>query len=558
MTIQSKTVFKVTFSLLIFCSHIIKSQQLALPKDVIASVDSHNILLNDFLQRYDDYLISSGVKDNITVRRSILSNMINEILLYYYDDNRRIFNDTEYQIEQEWAKKQTILAYLKDQEIYAKLTATEAEIRDAFYKSNVKVAARHLFAETEGEANGLYQLLQAGADFNQLAKQVFTDSTLANNGGYLGYFSWGDMDPSFEDAAYSLQIGEISKPVKTKYGYSIINVEERVPHPLLTENEFQKKKSHMERVVKIRKKRPAEIEFINAHFNPNNFWYDEKILGKIFNNLRYSTVNSIEDVKREDNYDLCATYNEKKYGINEIEKRISELPIFLREKINDLDVVKTVVKGFVIHDILYDIAINKGYDKNSQVLEKISKYESSIFLKYKRKEIHDNSVLPDSLVHKFYTENPSYFLTSPKLNVQEIIVKDRARADSILFQLNKGADFGQVAEKKSMREWTAKNKGFIGLSDLSKYGALKDTLWNSEVGKIVGPIKIENYYVILKIIEKRQSEVKQFESVMYDAMKLLKKEKSRQIVSDYLDKIKTRIKVNINEQLLKLTAVGVN
>lgn len=558
MTIQSKTVFKVTFSLLIFCSHIIKSQQLALPKDVIASVDSHNILLNDFLQRYEDYLISSGVKDNITVRRSILNNMINEILLYNYDDNQRIFNDTEYQIEQEWAKKQTILAYLKDQEIYAKLTASEAEIRDAYYKSNVKVAARHLFAETEEEANDLYQLLQTGADFNQLAKQVFTDSTLANNGGYLGYFSWGDMDPAFEDAAYSLQIGEISKPVKTKYGYSIIKVEDRVPHPLLTENEFQKKKSHMERVVKIRKKRPAEIEFINAHFNPNNFWYDEKMLGKIFNNLRYSTVNSIEDVKREDTYDLCATYNEKKYGNYEIEKRILELPIFLREKITDLDVVKTVVKGFVIHDILYGIAVNKGYDKNSQVLEKISRYENSIFLKYKRKEIHDNSELPDSLVYKFYKENPSYFLTSPKLNIQEIIVKDAVQADSILLRLSAGTDFGQIAEKKSMREWTAKNKGIIGLSDLSKYGALKDTLWNSEVGKIVGPIKIENYYGIFKIIEKREKELKPFEIVKYDVIKLLKKEKSRQLVSDYIEKIKSHITVNINEKLLSLKPVGVN
>ena len=62
----------------------------------------------------------------------------------------------------------------------------------------MKDSVRHLFASTEEEANNLYKLLQNESDFKILAKQVFTDTTLQNN-GYLWYFSWGDMDTAFED-----------------------------------------------------------------------------------------------------------------------------------------------------------------------------------------------------------------------------------------------------------------------------------------------------------------------------------------------------------------------
>ena len=219
---------KTTIVLFILaCLYIpVKGEEKTKDEQPVASVGTHEITLGDFHTRYAEYLSSSGVKDNNKVRESVLSNMINEVALYYYDNNRDLFNNKDYKLEQEWSKKQTILAYLKDQEIYAKIQVSDKELREAFLRVNQKIAARHLFAQTEEEADNLYQLLMAGQDFKTLAKQVFTDSTLRNNGGYLGYFTWGDMDPAFEDAAFSLKVGEISKPVKTKYGYSIIKVED--------------------------------------------------------------------------------------------------------------------------------------------------------------------------------------------------------------------------------------------------------------------------------------------------------------------------------------------
>ena len=130
----------------------------------------------------------------------------------------------------------------------------------------------------------------------------------------------------------------------------------------------------------------------------------------------------------------------------------------------------------------------------------MTKYNNVIYLAYKRKYISENAVLPDSTVRKFYDENQNYFRAGDEMNVQEIIVKDKGLADSLLIKIMNGADFGSVAEKYSIRDWSAKNKGIMGFAERSKYGMLKDTLWNSDINKIVGPLRIQNLFGIFKVL----------------------------------------------------------
>lgn len=516
---------------------------------ILASVGKKNITVGEFLTRYSDYISSSGIKDNIVTRRSILNNMINEILLLDYDDNTKILNNPEYKKELSWADKQTILAYLKDQEIFAKLTATDSELRDAFYKTNMKIAARHLFAETEEEAENLYQLLQTGADFNQLAKQVFTDSTLQNNGGYLGFFTWGDMDPAFEDVAFNLKVGEISKPIKTKFGFSIIKVEQKVANPLLTEDEFLRKKKHVERIVKMRKIPYEEEKFINKVFDSKKLKINDEAINVLFDNL--TKKNQIElNSYHQKKFPFVVKYENKNYSFLEIQQRIDELPSFHRKKITSLQNLKSIIKGFVLQDVLLNLAIKKGYDKNPQVLKTISTYHNNIFLRYKREEVANAKVFPDSTIFKFYKDNPQYFMNENQINVQEIIVDRKELADSLFNLIKNGNDFGELATKFSIRSWSAKNGGVIGLSDVSKFAGLKDTLWKSNIGEVLGPIKIQQMYAILKILEKKNGTVKNFEEVKTIAERLLKKEKSKPIMEEYINKLRMRTSVTWNDKLL--------
>ncbi len=100
----------------------------------------------------------------------------------------------------------------------------DAQVGSAEPEEEIK--ARHILVTTEEEALAIIDQLDTGSDFVELAKEHSTGPTGAD-GGDLGYFTAGTMVPEFNDAAFALQSGEVSAPVKTKFGWHVIKVEDR-------------------------------------------------------------------------------------------------------------------------------------------------------------------------------------------------------------------------------------------------------------------------------------------------------------------------------------------
>ena len=88
-----------------------------------------------------------------------------------------------------------------------------------------KVHAFHILVKTEQEAFEILFDLERGASFADLASQHSLCPS-KKRGGDLGWFGRGQMVEEFEDAAFSLEKGKVSRPVKTKFGYHLIKVEE--------------------------------------------------------------------------------------------------------------------------------------------------------------------------------------------------------------------------------------------------------------------------------------------------------------------------------------------
>ena len=85
-----------------------------------------------------------------------------------------------------------------------------------------KIKCSHILVKKQNEAITVLDRIKNGEKFGKIAKELSLDSGSAKRDGYLGYFSKGKMVKEFESDAYNLQVGQISEPVKTQYGYHII------------------------------------------------------------------------------------------------------------------------------------------------------------------------------------------------------------------------------------------------------------------------------------------------------------------------------------------------
>ncbi len=104
-----------------------------------------------------------------------------------------------------------------------------------------QVWARHILVADEATAQKVRERLLKGEDFGKLAAEFSTDPGTKDQGGLLDWFGRGVMVKEFEEAAFSLPIGEISQPINTPYGYHIIQVLARQVRPLTAE-ELQTKR----------------------------------------------------------------------------------------------------------------------------------------------------------------------------------------------------------------------------------------------------------------------------------------------------------------------------
>jgi len=89
-----------------------------------------------------------------------------------------------------------------------------------------KASARHILVETKEVCQNLINEINNGADFADLAKQ-HSKCPSANKGGELGEFGPGDMVPEFDKVAFNEEVGKPHGPVKTDFGYHIVEITSR-------------------------------------------------------------------------------------------------------------------------------------------------------------------------------------------------------------------------------------------------------------------------------------------------------------------------------------------
>ena len=85
-----------------------------------------------------------------------------------------------------------------------------------------KIKCSHILVQKQSDAIAILNRIKKGEKFAKLARELSIDTGSAKRDGNLGFFGRGKMVKEFETAAFNLQVGQISEPIKTQYGYHVI------------------------------------------------------------------------------------------------------------------------------------------------------------------------------------------------------------------------------------------------------------------------------------------------------------------------------------------------
>ncbi len=230
-----KSPFHNTLAAFVFCAAPAFAQDTVIDAGtVLARVGDTEITLGHMIamravlpaeyQNLPDAMLLDSILEQV-VRQQVVANIAEE----------NISPLTQHVLDNE--RRAVLATTLLDDIANAAITqdALQAEY-DAIYANTTpveEVNAAHILVETEEEALGLLVEIEAGADFADLARQYSTGPSGAN-GGALGWFSQGMMVAPFEQAAFGLDLGQVSSPVETQFGWHLIMLNDRRERPTPT------------------------------------------------------------------------------------------------------------------------------------------------------------------------------------------------------------------------------------------------------------------------------------------------------------------------------------
>lgn len=178
----------------------------------------------------EELIVQYAKKNNINVTDDEIAKREDDLKANFpngsWDEMLKARGLTEDDVKQA-LREQIIL----DKALQGRVTVTPAQIKSYFDKNRAafdkpeQIKARHILVKDMATAQKVETALKSGANFADVAKQYSIDPGSRDKGGDLGFFRRGQMVPAFDQVAFNLKVNQISAPVKSPFGYHIIQVE---------------------------------------------------------------------------------------------------------------------------------------------------------------------------------------------------------------------------------------------------------------------------------------------------------------------------------------------
>ena len=536
---------------------------------IVAKVGDREITVED---QENEYQRQSGLiiqgRSELDRRRDALDKLINDqvMILGAYKEGLDVEVAKDTAIQEQ--KERILLQQLYQKEIVDKSTIPESELKEHYENMKKEIHAWHILVETKAQADSIYQQLQEGADFGELAKEKSIDPSAKNNAGDLGFFGWGRMVPEFQEVAFKLKEGEISKPVKTNFGWHIIKLVEQRE---VEQQPFEQAKEMIRAGLQRQRTQERIEEYFdelkkNVNFQSNQEAIDLLLSKKTepppdtLGSRRMGDELEMDKFTDQEKNTILVTHKDGQITVGDFVEMFNNLPPQMRPpQLNDGKQIEQIAFQSMVMDILLEAARRQKLEETKDFEEGWQKLIEGEMAKRMSSDVILKGVgITDEEIQSFYDRHPERWEKPAEVQVKEILVKTEEEASDVLSQLKKGADFEKLAEEVTIRTYVKNKGGDLGSFRRTRYPELFDAAFEMKKGELKGPIKINDRqlgegYAVIKLIDKKDAGKTTLDEIKDQVTRQARREKDNKIVNQWIDTQKARLTIEIDEEVLKST-----
>ena len=472
-------------------------------------------------------------------------------------------SDPAVQEDYEEGLKKAAITKLYNDEILSKIIP-ESAIRDFYKKDTEEIHASHILItidenkdSTRAKAliDSIYQEAVSGGDFAELAQKYNEDRTTQN--GDIGWFRQGLMVLPFEKAAFSLKGGEVSEPVLTRFGWHIIKLHER--RPVEDRAPYEEDKDRITQLMARQRSQSlvdGAAEFVENLKEERQVQIDTLQLKQLVEQLkgRLSSPDVVAMLP-EDQANLTVVTMDGgsvKLSMNNMRENINR-GFGRTRKVENTDQFLDIINGFIAEKyLLPDAAKKTGAYEEEDVIQAAKEAAERRIYQIVQQNLVSNRVEPtDDQIREYFEANPEKYMIDAQYTLVECLVDNKKLATEIFQRASKGENLRDLAVQYTKRI-TAKNKnGVFGPIRRTQYGAIGRMAAESEIGSLVGPVRIGNDWSVFKVISKEEPRLNEFETVKQRVKTDLRMEMRKSLENTWLDSLRENIDYSINMNVIK-------
>lgn len=534
-------------------------------ESVVASVGEFTISDRHMENQLRRFYMRTGQAVNLNedVRLAVVNSRIERYTIVEIARERGWATDSDAIYAKAQIERKAMMEEYQRRFIHDRVQVSDADLRELFLRFNTSLRASHIHARTRDEADSLYHLIQAGASFEALAKARFKSDDLASTGGDLGYFTVDEMDLGFEAAAYSMEIGDISKPVATSTGYSIIKLTDRITVPLLTEIQFAEKKADLTPLALEQKRELATRADLDHHIS--RFSFDEAVMRRVWNDIQQQPAVYTRQVPElteialpyEDSFraKVIAKDGPFEFTVGEWMKEAWYTSPERRASAQNYSDFKEQLQAMAYRNYALEvIQFHPNVDKEYVQAAIDETFYSYLFERFEQ-QIANDVVLNEDEIRAEWNRNQSSYIHPLEMNFAELMVTDSTLAEEVATRLRAGADFRNLLRRHGLNLESKERNGELGFIPITYFGAIQTRLHDSNVGEIRGPFQLEtNRFVIFRVLGRREARQMTFGEAVPVIRERLEQVRKEQLRTAIIAEGRTRYNATIDlEKLNSIT-----